>query len=144
MQELCQRPVLPDLVALLIDGQSFRGEMLVVALGVDVQGQKQVLGMWHWATENRTVVRSLLAELRERGLNTEAAILVVLDGAKALHKGAKEVFGERALIQRCRVHKLRNILEQPTQGQAAAGGVATAGCLGQGQARRPSRNCGPR
>ena len=111
LQELCQRPVPPDLVALLIDGQSFRGEMLVVALGVDVQGRKHVLGMWHGATENSTVVRSLLADLRERGLNTEAAILVVVDGAKALHKGVKEVFGERALIQRCRVHKLRNILE---------------------------------
>ena len=111
MAELCQRPVPQGLVALLIDGQSLRGEMLVVALGVDVQGHKHVLGMWHGATENSTVVRSLLVDLRERGLNTEAAILVVLDGAKALHKGVKEVFGERALIQRCRVHKLRNILE---------------------------------
>ena len=111
LQALCQRPVPKDLVALLIDGQSFRGETLVVALGVDVQGRKQVLGMWHGATENSTVVRSLLTDLRERGLETEAAILVVLDGAKALHKAVKDVFGERALIQRCRVHKLRNILE---------------------------------
>lgn len=111
LQELCQRPVPKDLVALLIDGQSFRGELLVVALGVDVQGCKHVLGLWQGATENTTVVRSLLVDLRERGLDTEAAILVVLDGAKALHKGVKEVFGERALIQRCRVHKLRNVLE---------------------------------
>ena len=63
------------------------------------------------ATENTTVVRALLVGLRERGLDTEAAILVVLDGAKALHKAVKEVFGERALIQRCRVHKLRNVIE---------------------------------
>jgi putative transposase len=113
LQKLCQRPVPSDLVALLIDGQYFRRECLIVALGVDKQGQKHVLGLWHGATENPDTsgVRELLADLRERGLNTEAAILVVLDGAKALYKGVREVFGERALIQRCRVHKLRNVLE---------------------------------
>lgn len=111
LQKLVQRPVPADLVALLIDGQYFRKECLIVALGVDKQGQKHLLGLWHGATENSTLVRELLADLRERGLNTEAAILVVLDGAKALYKGVREVFGERALIQRCRVHKLRNVLE---------------------------------
>jgi putative transposase len=111
LQKLVQRPVPAELVALLIDGQYFRKECLIVALGVDKQGQKHVLGLWHGATENSTLVRELLADLRERGLNTEAAILVVLDGAKALYKGVREVFGERALIQRCRVHKLRNVLE---------------------------------
>jgi putative transposase len=110
LQKLSQRPVPPHLVALLLDGKSFRGEHLLVALGVDEKGDKHVLGLWRGATENSTVVRALLAGLRERGLNTEAAILVVLDGAKALHKAVKEVFGERALIQRCRVHKLRNVL----------------------------------
>src|SRR5437867_8898874 len=111
LQKLIQRPVPADLVALLIDGQYFRKECLVVALGVDKEGQKHVLGLWHGATENSTLVRELLADLRERGLNTEVAILVVLDGAKALYKGVREVFGERALIQRCRVHKLRNVLD---------------------------------
>lgn len=111
LEKLCQRPVAPNLVALLIDGKSFGGEHLIVALGVDQEGDKHVLGLWHGATENTTVVRALLVDLRERGLNTEAAILVVLDGAKALHKAVKEVFGERALIQRCRVHKLRNVIE---------------------------------
>ena len=111
LQKLIQRPVPVDLVALLIDGQYFRKECLIVALGVDQEGQKHVLGLWHGATENSTLVRELLADLRERGLNTEAAILVVVDGAKALYKGVREVFGQRALIQRCRVHKLRNVLE---------------------------------
>jgi transposase-like protein len=111
LQKLVQRPVPANLVALLIDGQYFRKECLIVALGVDKEGQKHVLGLWQGATENSTLVRELLADLRERGLNTEAAILVVLDGAKALYKGVREVFGERALIQRCRVHKLRNVLE---------------------------------
>jgi transposase-like protein len=111
LEKLCQRPVPAQLVALLLDGQSFRGEHLIVGLGVDEAGQKHVLGLWHGATENSTVARALLSDLRERGLDTEAALLVVIDGAKALHKAVKEVFGERALIQRCRVHKLRNVME---------------------------------
>ena len=111
LQKLVQRPIPSDLVALLVDGQSFRKQCLIVALGVDKQAQKHVLGLWEGATENSTLVRELLTDLRERGLNTEAAMLVVLDGAKALYKGVREVFGERALIQRCRVHKLRNVLE---------------------------------
>lgn len=111
LEKLCQRPVPPKLVALFLDGQSFRGEHLIVGLGVDGEGQKHVLGLWHGATENSTVVKGLLADLRERGLDTESAILVVIDGAKALYKAVKEVFGERALIQRCRVHKLRNVME---------------------------------
>ena len=121
LQKLIQRPVPADLVALLIDGQYFRRECLIVALGVDKQGQKHVLGLWQGATENSTLVRELLADLRERGLNTAAAILVVVDGAKALYKGAREVFGQRALIQRCRVHKLRNVLEHlPLEKRAQA------------------------
>lgn len=115
LEKLCQREVPKDLVALMIDGKHFRSECLVVALGVDKAGEKHVLGLWHGATENSTVVRELLVDLRERGLDTEAAILVVLDGSKALHKGVKDVFGERALIQRCRVHKLRNVLEHLPQ-----------------------------
>lgn len=111
LEKLCQRPVPAKLVALLLDGQSFRGEHLVVALGVDEEGQKHVLGLWHGATENSTVVKELLADLRERGLDTQSALLVVIDGAKALDKGVREVFGDRALIQRCRVHKLRNVME---------------------------------
>lgn len=111
LRTFCQRPVPADMLVLLIDGQYFRRECLVVAMGVDLQGKKHVLGLWHGATENSTLVRELLADLRERGLNTEAAVLVVIDGAKALAKGVKEVFGSRALVQRCRVHKLRNVLE---------------------------------
>lgn len=92
-----RRPILPQ-------------EGLVVAVGVDKTGQKQVLGLWHGATENSTLVRELLADLRARDLNTAAAILVVLDGAQALYKGVREVLGDRALIQRCRIHKLRHVL----------------------------------
>lgn len=121
LQKLIQRPVPADLVGLLIDGQYFRRQCLIVALGVDQQGKKHVLGLWQGATENSTLVRELLADLRERGLHTEAAILVVVDGAKALYKGVRDVFGERALVQRCRVHKLRNVLEHlPLEKRAQA------------------------
>jgi transposase-like protein len=121
LQALCQRPVPANLVALFLDGQSLARECLVVALGVDAEGQKHVLGLWHGATENATLVRALLNDLRERGLNTEASILVVIDGAKALHKGVKDLFGPRAFIQRCRVHKLRNVLEHlPKEKRAQA------------------------
>jgi putative transposase len=122
LAELCQRPVPGDLAALLIDSQYFRRECLVVALGVDRSGSKHLLGLWHGATENSTLVRELLSDLRERGLDTESAMLVVIDGAKALAKGVREVFGERALVQRCRVHKLRNVLEHlPQEKRAQAG-----------------------
>lgn len=122
LQKLIQRPVPADLIGLLIDGQYFRKQCLIVALGIDKQGKKHVLGLWQGATENSTLVRELLADLRERGLNTEAAILAVVDGSKALYKGVRDVFGERALIQRCRVHKLRNVLEHlPLEKRAQAG-----------------------
>jgi len=121
LQKLVQRPMPAGLVALLIDGQYFRKECLIVALGVDKEGQKHLLGLWQGATENSTLVRELLVDLRERGLNTEAPLLVVLDGAKALYKGVREVLGERAIIQRCRVHKLRNVLEHlPLEKRAQA------------------------
>ncbi len=121
LQKLVQRPVPAELVALLIDGQYFRKECLIVALGIDKKAQKHVLGLWQGATENSTLVRELLADLRERGLNTEAAMLVVIDGAKALYKGVRDIFGERALVQRCRVHKLRNVLEHlPREKRAQA------------------------
>jgi len=111
LQKLCQRPVPKNLVALMIDGKAFAKETLIVALGIDAEGVKHVLGLWHGATENSTVVKDLLVDLRERGLETERSILVVLDGAKALLAAVKAVFGGRAIVQRCRVHKQRNILD---------------------------------
>jgi transposase-like protein len=81
-----------------------------------------LFGLWQGSSENATVVRELLKDLIERGLDVNRSILVVLDGGKGLHRGVKEVFGERALIQRCRVHKLRNVLEhlsEPHRRQAA-------------------------
>jgi len=99
------------LVALMIDGVHFGEHVVLVAVGVDERGHKHVLGLREGATENAAAVKTLLADLVERGLDTGRALLVVIDGAKALHKAVAEVFGRRALIQRCREHKKRNVTE---------------------------------
>ena len=111
LQKLCQRPIPERLVALLLDGIQVKGDCIVVALGVTVDGQKQVLGLWHGATENSTVVKGLLEDLIERGLDPGQPLLFVIDGSKALRKAIREVFGSDALVHRCRVHKQRNIVE---------------------------------
>ena len=100
-----------DLVALLLDGVHLGEHCLVVALGIAADGQKHALGLWEGATENTAVCQSLLANLQSRGLRTDRSLLVILDGAQALHTATRAVFGEAALIQRCQVHKLRNILD---------------------------------
>ena len=100
-----------DLVALILDGVHIGEHCLVVALGIAADGQKHALGLWEGATENAAVCQSLLANLQHRGLRTDRSLLVILDGALALHKATRMVFGEAALIQRCQVHKLRNILD---------------------------------
>jgi putative transposase len=100
-----------DLVGLVLDGVQIGEHCLVVALGIAADGQKHALGIWEGATENAAVCQSLLANLRSRGLRTDRSLLVILDGGKALHKAVRAVFGEAAVIQRCQIHKLRNILD---------------------------------
>ena len=100
-----------DLVALLIDGVQVGGHCIVVALGIEKTGQKHPLGLWEGSTENTTVCQGLLANLQSRGLRTDRSLLVILDGAKALHTAVTQTFGRAALVQRCQVHKRRNVLE---------------------------------
>jgi putative transposase len=99
------------LVALMIDGVHFAEHVVLAVVGVDEHGDKHVLGLREGATENVAVVRALLADLVERGLATGHSLLIVIDGAKALHKAVVEVFGAHALIQRCREHKKRNVTD---------------------------------
>ena len=122
LEGLMERPIPKDLLVLMIDSKFFGGDCLVAAIGVDLQGRKHVLGIWHGATENSTVVKGLLEDLVSRGLESERKMLIVLDGAKALRKAVQMVWGERGLVQRCRVHKLRNVLDQlPEEKKAQAG-----------------------
>src|SRR2546422_5243278 len=106
-----------DLVALLIDGVHIGDHCVVVALGIDHTGQKHALGLWEGSTENAAVCQSLLADLQSRGLRTDRSLLVILDGSKAVHKAVTQTFGAAALIHRCHVHKLRNILEHLPESQ---------------------------
>jgi putative transposase len=106
-----------ELVALLVDGVHIGEHCIVVALGIDHTGRKHALGLWDGSTENASVCQSLLSDLQSRGLRTDRSLLVILDGSKALHKAVTQTFGSAALIQRCQVHKLRNILEHLPDGQ---------------------------
>ena len=98
-------------MAILIDGIHLGKQVLVVALGIEISGEKQVLELWQGATENTTVVTSLLEDLAARGLNSDRRYLFVVAGAKALRAGIERVFGGRAEVQRCQIHKRRNVKE---------------------------------
>ncbi len=97
-----------DLVAVMIDGVHFAGHCCVVALGIGVDGIKHPLALEEGDTENATVVKDLLAGLRDRGLDTTRPMLFVLDGAKALRAGVTAVF-DAPIVQRCQLHKIRNV-----------------------------------
>jgi transposase-like protein len=99
------------LAALMIDGLELAERTHVVALGITTEGVKVPLGLWEGSTENATLARTLLADLVDRGLDPEQGILFVIDGAKALAKAIREVFGEHALIHRCHRHKERNVTD---------------------------------
>jgi putative transposase len=94
----------------MIDGIHMGDHLVLIALGIDFEGKKQVLGLREGDTENGQVVRSLLRDLLDRGLDQERARLFVIDGAKALTSGIQKIFGPLAEIQRCQIHKRRNIL----------------------------------
>jgi putative transposase len=97
--------------ALLIDATPFQGQQMVAALGIGQDGRKTILGLRQGATENATVVGELLGDLAERGFDFTATRLYILDGGKALSAAVKTHAGESALIQRCQVHKRRNVLD---------------------------------
>ncbi len=99
------------LAAMMIDGMDIAERTHVVALGISTEGVKIPLGLWEGSTENATLVTDLLADLVDRGLDPEQAILFVIDGGKALRKAIREVFGEHALVHRCHRHKERNVVD---------------------------------
>ncbi|HEY8629008.1 MAG TPA: IS256 family transposase [Gaiellaceae bacterium] len=98
------------LAVMMLDGLELQGRTNVVALGITTEGVKIPLGLWEGSTENATVATALLSDLVERGLDPEQGILFVIDGAKALRKAIRSVFGE-APVQRCLRHKERNVTE---------------------------------
>jgi len=102
--------IMNAMVAMFVDGIHLGGHVVVVALGVRESGDKEVVGLWEGSTENTVVCTSLLTDLIERGLDTRHSLLWVIDGSKALRKAIGDVMGEAALVQRCQVHKIRNVM----------------------------------
>jgi putative transposase len=100
-----------DIKVLMLDGEHLAERCVVVALAITADGMKVPVGLWDGSTENKTVVRALLADLVSRGLGFDDGLLVVIDGAKALSAAVREVFGAKAAIQRCTLHKRRNVAE---------------------------------
>jgi transposase-like protein len=100
-----------DVRIVLIDGLHFRDHVILLALGVGSQGHKHVLALHEGTTENATVCKALLTDLRERGLDLDQPMLFVIDGGTGLRKALRAACGTTALVQRCQVHKRRNVLE---------------------------------
>jgi len=112
LQGLCERRFEgKDMLIVYLDGIQFGQIHVIVALGVDRQGYKHVLGLREGSSENATVVKDLLTDIVTRGLDPGRRRLFVIDGSKALRKAIDEVFGTANPVQRCRNHKVRNVLD---------------------------------
>jgi putative transposase len=101
-----------EILVIYIDGQRFADQHILSAVGVDREGKKHILGIEPGATENAAGVKRLLTRLRDQGLPTDRKYLFVIDGAKALRAAIAEVLGTEQPVQRCRNHKIRNVLNE--------------------------------
>lgn len=111
LTEWMARPLVGlDLCAVFIDGIHFGDHVVLCSLGVDTTGIKHVLGIWEGATENEVACKAMLEDLVSRGLRPNRSRLFVIDGSKGLRSSIRDVFGRKTLVQRCQVHKLRNVL----------------------------------
>ena len=111
LQGLCERRFEElDLLVIYVDGVRFGPHHVIGAIGVDAAGQKHVLGLREGATENAVVVKDLLADLVVRGVDPARRRLFVIDGSKALRAGIDAVFGTHHPVQRCRNHKVENVM----------------------------------
>lgn len=110
LEELMARDLTEVSVAvMMIDGVNFAEQCCVVAMAICTDATLVPVGLWLGDTENKTIVTNLLADLASRGLDDSGGLLFVLDGSKALAAGVKKVFGDKALVQRCTLHKRRNV-----------------------------------
>jgi transposase-like protein len=106
-----------EILVVYVDGQRFGAHHVISAVGVDREGKKHILGIELGATENAAAVKRLFTHLRDQGLPTDRKYLFVIDGAKALRAAIEEVFGSDQPVQRCRNHKLRNVLDELPEDQ---------------------------
>jgi len=107
------------LLVLMLDGIEVARQTVVVALGISEDGTKQPLGLWQGSTENAAICTSLLQELIGRGLKLDGKVLCVIDGGKGIRKAIDDVLGNLAVVQRCQIHKRRNLKDHlPKTAQA--------------------------
>ena len=109
-----------DIVAIFLDGKTFAQDMMVLALGITMDGEKRPLGFVQAGTENERVVSQFLRSLVDRGLDVSQGILVIVDGGKGLRAGVRKCFKERALVQRCQWHKRENVVSYLPRNEQAA------------------------
>lgn len=108
------------LIAMMVDGIGIGDHTVVVALGVTPDGTKIPLGLWQGSTENSTICTELLQNLISRGLKVEESLLCVIDGGKGIRKALQDVFGDLAIIQRCQIHKRRNVRDHLPKNRQAS------------------------
>jgi transposase-like protein len=121
LRALCERRLSgEEFVAVVLDGKSFAGESMVVALGITLDGRKVPLGFVQTATENEKACAAFLRELQDRGLQANRGLLFVIDGSKGLRKAVQTVFGDKALVQRCQWHKRENVVSYLPRTQQGA------------------------
>ena len=140
LQEMMSRD-LGDLAlcAIMIDGIHVDEHLVLVALGIDEHAEKHILGLYEGATENTTSCSGLLSDLEARGVRTDRAMLFVIDGSKALAKAIRAKFGQRALIQRCQVHKKRNVEDHLPEDMKRNAGRTISAAYQSGNATRAKR-----
>ena len=122
MDEFFHRRIEGDYPMIMMDGMAIGKMTVIAAMGIKSDGRKRMLGLTAGGTENQEAVKALLTDLLDRGLAADQPHLFVLDGGKALHKAVTDMFGRKAVIQRCQVHKKRDVLAQlPKSEQANTG-----------------------
>lgn len=120
LKELLERPLNElDILVVMIDGLIIAGHHVLIAIGVSSTGVKHVLGVRLGASENAAVATALLEDIVARGVDPAVPRLFVIDGSKALRKAVRCVFGEHTAVQRCRLHKIRNVCDQLPEDQAS-------------------------
>ena len=128
-----------SLCALVIDGIHVGEHLVVAALGIDESGDKHVLGLHEGATENGSVCATLIGDLIARGVRSDRAMLFVIDGSKALAAAIRRAFGKHAIIQRCQVHKRRNVEDHLPDSMKANVGRAMTTAYRSGNYERAKR-----
>lgn len=115
---------------LMIDGISYAEHVIVIVIGIDATGKKHLLGVREGSTENATLCKEMLSDVVGRGVPADRSLLVVIDGGKGIRKAVTQVFGRHALVQRCQVHKTRNVVDQLPEGKRAQVRAALAQAYG--------------